>query len=605
MPSLERSIACTRRPASGPSSKSCSRARLDHTPAAAAQIGLAYRRADLFAHRLGDASRAVNLLEDLIGRARGHADARELLEELLHAPSATPETTMRIARLLEPLYEQDKLWKDLVGVLRVQRTLVAGPEAVELLARIASIEEVELGGAGNAFDAWVEVLRLDPTHERARVELSRLAPWLSRWPEAIAALEAAAAATPASDAATRTALLGNLAMYYDTQTGDSPRAIAAYQRLLDADPTNPNTIRRAGSALARLYEEARAWPELRAVTRKQAEWADPSQRRALLARVAALKDEQADRAAAIATWRDVLADEPADAGALHALERLYQATEPLARSDRCPAPQGRRRMDARGPKCRTPGSRRRARLDADDGGQNPKALLARIAEIHEVMLEEPDEAIAAFLEVPRFSATGSAARPRRCARAHRARALVSRRRQRHADCSRCSSAKLADARRRATARGSSWRSRSRSCSRGRSVDSIDALELCWANRARERADGDPAGLAALAALEAALDDLDICPRWPPILLDPHYAATGQHGRLAALQLRLADWSDDPGAKLRALGEVVRIREHRLGDPAGAFEAQLRALRVAASEPELAHAVSETERLAGELGAKAI
>src|SRR5690606_36428202 len=130
-------------------------------------------------------------------------DTRALLEELLPAP----EVTLRVARLLEPLYEQDKLWRELVGVLRAQRGLATGTEAVELLARIAAIEEAELGGARSAFDAWLEVLGLDPTHERARLELVRLARTLDRWPEATAALEEAAGAAPAGDVATRSALL--------------------------------------------------------------------------------------------------------------------------------------------------------------------------------------------------------------------------------------------------------------------------------------------------------------------------------------------------------------------------------------------------------------
>src|SRR5213078_603384 len=176
----------------------------------------------------------------------------------------------------------------------------------------------------------------------------------------------------------RGALLGELAAYYDADLGDPVKAIAAYRRLLEADPSNPATVRRAGAALARLYEAARSWPELRAVMRKQAEWAeDAGERRALLGRVAALEEAQlADRAAAIATWRDVLADQPADAGALDALERLYQAAEAW-----------RDLIDVL-----------RRKLDhADDAVA--RGLLARIAEIHEVMLEEPEEAIAAHLEV--------------------------------------------------------------------------------------------------------------------------------------------------------------------------------------------------------------
>ncbi|MBL0217753.1 MAG: hypothetical protein IPQ07_28230 [Myxococcales bacterium] len=89
----------------------------------------------------------------MVAKRRSHEDARELLEELM----PRPEVTMRVARLLEPLYEQDKLWRDLVDVLLAQRNLTAGTEAVELLSRVATIEETELKSLLNAFDAWLDV----------------------------------------------------------------------------------------------------------------------------------------------------------------------------------------------------------------------------------------------------------------------------------------------------------------------------------------------------------------------------------------------------------------------------------------------------------------
>jgi tetratricopeptide (TPR) repeat protein len=566
------------------------------------RIELAYRRAELFAHRLAEPMRAIDLLEDVIGRQRGHADARELLEELLGQagraePAVRPQLTdpddatlneavpqapsdagrdehgagrgrtMRVARLLEPLYEQDKLWKDLVGVLRVQRKLVAGTEAVELLSRVAAIEEAELSAPRNAFDAWIEVLALDPTHERARVELARLARPLARWPEATAALEAAAVAAPPGDVATRGALLGELATYYDTELGDAGKAITAYRRLMDTDPSNPATVRRAGAALARLYEEARSWPELRGVTRKQAEWAeDASERRALLARVAALEETQlADHAAAIATWRDVLADQPTDAGALNALERLYQA-----------ASAWRELIDVL-----------RRKLD-HAGDLEAKQLLARIAEIHEVMLEESDEAIAAHLEI--LDRDGGDRRAldelgrlyRDAARHADLLDVLERQAQldagtggvvdRHVEIARLLSGPLARPH--------------------------DALER-WASVLA----GEPEHPIAIAAVEAALGDPDLRVAAAAILR-PVYDATAQYERLAQLLLRIADWADDPAGKLRALGEVVRLREHRLDDVSGAFDAQLLALPYAATEPELGQVLAETERLAGELGREA-
>ncbi|HEX7702422.1 MAG TPA: hypothetical protein VF403_16900, partial [Kofleriaceae bacterium] len=337
--------------------------RAEYDPAAQA---LAYRRAELFAHALGDPIRSIDLLEDVLARERGHADGRELLEELLNDPKANAHR-MRISRVLEPLYEGDKLWKDLVGLLRVQRGLVEGTEAVELLARIAALEEAELNNGREAFDAWLEVLKLEPTDERARVELPRLAQWLSRWPEATAALENAVNATPASDIGTRGALLGELATYYDTQLGDAPRAIVAYRRLLDADQSSPATQRRAGAALARLYEENGAWQELRDVNRKQAEWAeDATERRALLSRVAQLEETKLGASeAAITTWRDVLHDQPHDTGALHALERLYSTAE-----------RWRDLVEI-------------LRQMADQSPSDAIVLLGRIAVLHELRLKEP------------------------------------------------------------------------------------------------------------------------------------------------------------------------------------------------------------------------
>nr|MBA3455916.1 tetratricopeptide repeat protein [Deltaproteobacteria bacterium] len=541
-------------------------AQLDHMPSKGAvsvgeQVGLLYRRAELSAHRLSNPSRAVDLIEDVLTRQRSHEDARELLEELM----PNPEVTLRVARLLEPLYEHDKLWKDLVAVLRAQRTLASGTEAVELLSRIATIEEAELSGARTAFDAWVEVLGLDPTHERARVELARLAQQLQRWPEATAALEAAAAAAPEGDIVTRAALLGELAAYYDLQLGDSPRAIAAYRRWLEVDGTNPATIRRSTTSLARLYEESRAWPELRAVVRKQAEWAEePGERRSLMARVAALEEEQlSDRAAAITTWRDLLTDQPTDAGALNALERLYEQSE----SWRELIDVLHRKLDHAAP-------------------YEARQLLSRVAEIHEVMLEEPDEAIAAHLDIIDRDPS-DAASLKELARLYRAG-------NRHAD--------LLEVLERQAALDDSARvglsieiAQLLAGSLGRPTEALDRWKAVL--------DEVPDHPQALAAVEAALDDIDLRLTAADILR-PVYDGTGQYARLALLQRRTVDWADDPGAKLRALAEVVRLREYQLDDKAGAFDALVTALQYAATEPELPQVVGELERLAGELGREA-
>ena len=555
--------------------------RADHSNEAALLQELAFRRASLYAHELANPSRAVDLVEEVLGRDRSHHDARELLEELLTDPKASA-LLMRVARMLEPLYEQDKLWKDLSQLYRVQRAHVTGTEAVELVSRIAIVEESALDNQVTAFEAWIEVLSLDPANERARVELARLAQWLGRWPEATAALEKAVEALPEADRGNRAALLAELASYYDTQLGDAPRAIAAYRRLLEIDPSSSITVRRAGGALARLYEEAQQWKELRVMTRMLSEHADDgAERRALLARVAALDEEKlGDRASAIATWAEIVADQPADAGALHALERLYEQAE-----------KWRELVDVL-----------RQQIDIASSDQEAVALSARIAEIHEKRLGESDEAIAAWLEV--VDRAGQDAGPAESVTRGRdptsSRALVElarlyRASDRHAD--------LLDVleRQASLADGPEQLGLQIAIAQllqGPLARPVDALDR-WAAVLRV----DPSHGVALSAVEGALRDPDLRATAGDILR-PVYGATGHEDRLAQLSHMQAEWSDDAATKLRALQEVVRLRELRLGDKAGAFAAQLEALRYAATEPELASVVAETERLAGELGREA-
>ena len=321
------------------------------------------------------------------------------------------------------------------------------------------------------------------------------------------------------------------------QLGDAPHAIAAYRRLLEADPTSPTTIRRAGAALARLYEEQQSWPELRGIMRRQSEWAeDAGERRALLARVAQLEEDRlGDKDAAIATWRDVLADQPGDAGALHALERLFQASA-----------RWRDLIDIL-----------RRKIDIASNEEDIP-LLSRVAEIHERELREADEAIAAWLEVldrdgEHARALAELARLYGAAERH-ADLLDVRERQAalaHGDEQLAQHVEIAQAARRSA----------RAADRG-----ARSLGVRAPGRSRSTPRRSPRSRPRSSDLDLRVAAADI--------LRPVYAATAQDERLAQLSLRQSEWTDDQSTKLRALAEVVRLREDRLGDKAGAFEAQL-------------------------------
>ncbi|HSN29718.1 MAG TPA: hypothetical protein VLT45_25700, partial [Kofleriaceae bacterium] len=211
----------------------------------------------------------------------------------------------------------------------------------------------------------------------------------------------------------------------------------------------------------------------------------------------------------------------------------------------------------------------------------------RVAEIHERELHEPDEAIAAWLEV--LDRDGEHAR----ALAELARLYGAA--GRHAD--------LLDVRERqaALAQGDEQIALHVEIAKlyggplGRPTDALDR----WAYILQQ----EPQHGEALASVERALGDLDLRVSAADVLR-PIYAATAQDERLAQLSLRQSEWTDDQTTKLRALAEVVQLREHRLADKAGAFEAQLLALRHAPGSLQMAQVVADTERLAGELGREA-
>jgi tetratricopeptide (TPR) repeat protein len=526
-----------------------------------AHVGLRFRRAEIKAKHLGDPAGAVDLIEEIVAVQRGHADARELLEELM----MKPELTLRIARILEPLYHSDKLWKDLVMVLRTQQAAATGPtESVELLARIAELEEVELDMSRTAFDTWITALKVDPTDHRARAAIPRLASLLERWPDAARAWEDVAAAS--SEPSTKAALYAELGTFYDAHLGDGEGAIGAYRRLLDTDPNNPDAIRTAGEALTRLYEEEEAWPELRDIMRRRADWAEASgQRRALLGQVASLEENRlADRGAAIKTWREVLDADPEDVMAADSLDRLYEADGRWAEL-----------VDI---------ARRRVERAGDPEGK--KRELRRVAELCERRLSSPSDAITAHLEildhVPDDDETLV-----ELARLYRAG-------DRHAD--------LLDVleRRLIGGRGDNIAiqieiARLLDGPLGRPSEGLDR----WA----DIVEAQPGHAEGLAAVRKALDDALTRDRAAAVLR-PVYESTGQDAELAALLERLAGDDAETRDRVRYLRDVARIREHRLGDPAGAFAVSLKALAGAAGEPELPEILADVERLAGDLGREA-
>ena len=349
---------------------------LDYTETRDSQLTLLLERARLKADKLGDRRSAVDLAEEVLNRYRGSDDARELLEEAL----SDPDLRVRVARILEPLYQDDELWRDLVVVLRAQlEDTGSTEESAELLARIASIEEEKLEHSRAAFDSWRQVLEISPAEERARQHVVRLAAINDIWAEAATALEASTKAIDDGDLAGRAGVLRDLATIQERHLGTLSAAIETREQLLDVELGSVDSARGTASALARLYDQEQRWDDLVSLRRRELEWVDsPDARRDLFIEIANLQEQRLeDVVSAIATWRELFVEEPEDAAALDALERLY-----IARDE-------------------TPELievvRRRSELANDDSER--KRQLWRIADLQENKLNDPVEAVSVYLEV--------------------------------------------------------------------------------------------------------------------------------------------------------------------------------------------------------------
>ena len=519
-------------------------------------IALTHRRADIRARRLGNLAGAVDLVEEVLVLDPDHVDARGLLESLFENRSLR----LRIARLLGPLYESDGLWNDRIRMLTGEREFAARPQdAVDILARVATLQEERLGDGAGAFITWREAVLTDPEDHRARGSLERLARLLDLWDDAAAAWEDAIKKT--GDVGLRGTLLAELAQIYDRALGDAARATGAYKRILANDPTNLASAVPAAEALERLYDEQQAWPELIDILRKQAEWADaPDRRVGCLMRAAAIQEQRlGDGAAAVAIWREVLADDGDSAVALDALERLHttrgEARELIEvlhkRAALAPAPPDKR------------------------------ALLGRVAILQEHELKAPAEAVAAYLEILDYlpddrETLGELARLYRAG-------------ERWPDLL------DVDERRLALAVSNDERAGLRFeigvLLRDRLSRSEEALE-----RFREILVEDASHERALQAVERMLGDGALKLRAAEIL-HPIYDGRGDFDKLVRLLELEAEAHDDPRERLQRLRKIAELRERHLDDPSGAFDAHARAARVALVEPELPEHLAALERLA--------
>ncbi len=172
--------------------------------------------------------------------------AGEIYRQVLEVDGGNLPALRGLERVDEALQD----WTHLVEVLELQLDVVETErDRVELLLKLASIQEEQFLKADVAAARLEQALEIAPSEGRAYVALERCYRRLKQWHDLIGTYERHI--DEAADRDTKIELFGHIAQAYRDEVGDVDRAIDAFRNIVDADDTNVEAL----EALSKLYEK--------------------------------------------------------------------------------------------------------------------------------------------------------------------------------------------------------------------------------------------------------------------------------------------------------------------------------------------------------------
>ncbi len=267
------------------------------------KLGLALRVATMYREELGKPDRATRAYEKVLTLDGKNLEAAEALVDL---------------------YEGGRDPRKLVRVLEIKlEASSVSPEKLDQMVQLAELCEQKLRDKNKAFSWWSMAYLQEPTLERAREELTRLAKETASWQQLVGVLEKAVVKLSREES--KLPLLQTMASVLEEHLGDVERALAVNKQILDIDDGNTNAM----DALERLYLGKQQFGELLDLYEKKLEVStDPDSQKQLLQKIGSLQENEAgDDEKATAAFRQILVIDKGDSAALFSLERIYQRSE--------------------------------------------------------------------------------------------------------------------------------------------------------------------------------------------------------------------------------------------------------------------------------------
>jgi len=285
-------------------------------PSPAEVVSLRFRVGELWREHLNDLAHAVEAYRAVLAMDPTHEPTLQSLQTLM---TGSQEPVLA-AEVLEPIYEAAAEWDRVVAVYEVMAAHADDPtRKVELLTRIADIEERRLSHQSAAFDAYGRAFRLDSSNLDVVAHLERLAAETNGWQRL--ARFYAEELEKSEDPRRRVDVLLRLARIHEEETGQAGDAIADFQRVVQLEPDN----RVALTALDGLYSRSQRWEELAEVVRSEVRTGRSEQEIIdLTFRLAQIYElALVDMPKAIEAYREVLASDPNHQDTRAALERMF------------------------------------------------------------------------------------------------------------------------------------------------------------------------------------------------------------------------------------------------------------------------------------------
>ncbi len=275
------------------------------------RIALYGRLAEVHESKLNDARAAF----DVIARAAGEFPSELHLWDRLAALAGRTNRAQDLVSAIVAVVPPDG-----------PTNLPEGAE-LDLAERAATLFDEKLNDADRARPYLERMLARQPANERAFMRLKQILTTREQWRELGELYERVVSATP--DAARRAELLAEVALVAEEITGDRPRAIAYYERILELDPVHEQAIK----SLDALYAAEQRWDRLAALLERSLQGAVGDEKLDLEERLGTLLFTFiGDAASALTYLEQVLRERPSAGDARMLVEKILDVADLRSRA---------------------------------------------------------------------------------------------------------------------------------------------------------------------------------------------------------------------------------------------------------------------------------